>query len=56
MKISSIAFKFLYFCVFSKNLKMSNLILCLHQNVVQEANNAWIVAFGLIDPSSCSRT
>lgn len=25
-------------------------------NFVQEANNVWIIAFGLISPSSCSRT
>lgn len=38
---------------FNKNLQMFHLF---SSNVVQEANNAWIIAFGLISPSSCSRT
>lgn len=38
---------------FNKNLQMFHLF---SSNFVQEANNAWIIAFGLISPSSCSRT
>lgn len=37
----------------NKNLQMFHLF---SSNFVQEENNAWIIAFGLISPSSCSRT
>lgn len=45
-------FGVLIFFFFNKNLQMFHLF---SSNFVQEANNAWIVAFGLITPSSCSR-
>lgn len=49
-----IAFKFLGFDIFfNKNLQMFHLF---SSNFIQEANNTWIIAFGLIFPSSCSRT
>lgn len=48
-----IAFKFWGFDFFNKNLQMFHLF---SSNFVQEANNAWIIAFGLISSSSCTRT
>lgn len=43
-------------CFFDENLQMFHLFSCFHQNFVQKANNAWIIALGLIALSSCSRT
>lgn len=37
-------------------IKTCKCSICFHQSFVQEANNAWITAFGWMAPSSCSRT